>query len=206
MRIGVFGGTFDPVHLGHLILAEQCREQAQLDRVLFIPSARPPHKRDQPLTAFRHRVEMMQFAVAGHPVFRIDELEEKRAGPSYTADTLEELRRRDPEAQLWLMIGADCVPDIPSWHEPARIISAAGLLIVARPGSPTWSDAELRTNLGMSPESVLNYQTVHMPLIEIASRDIRRRVREGRSIRFLVPRAVECYIETYHLYGDTALK
>src|SRR5262245_7834055 len=153
MRIGVFGGTFDPVHLGHLILAEQCREQAQLDQVLFVPSARPPHKRDQPLTAFRHRVEMLQFAVAGHPVFRIDELEKKRAGPSSTADTLEEWRRREPRAQLWLMIGADCLPDIPGWHEPARIISAAGLLIVARSGSPTWSDVELRSNLGMRRDS-----------------------------------------------------
>lgn len=206
MRIGVFGGTFDPVHLGHLILAEQCREQAQLDQVLFIPSARPPHKLDQPLTAFRHRVEMLQFAVAGHPVFRIDELEENRAGPSYTADTLEELRRREPQAQLWLMIGADCLPDIPGWHEPAQIISAAGLLIVARPGSPTWSDVDLRANLGMTRDSVLNHQVVQMPLIEIASRDIRRRVKEGRSIRFLVPRAVECYIETHYLYGGAARK
>src|SRR6266478_6582593 len=92
MRVGVFGGTFDPVHLGHLIVAEQCREQARLDQVLFIPTARPPHKQDRTLTLFSHRVEMLQLAVAGNVAFHVDELEKGRPGLSYTADTLEELR------------------------------------------------------------------------------------------------------------------
>src|SRR6516225_5688584 len=125
MRIGVFGGTFDPVHLGHLILAEQCREQAKLDQVLFVPAARPPHKQDQSLTPFAHRVDMLRLAVAGHPVFQIDELEKNRSGLSYTADTLEELHRREPEGELWLMVGSDCLPDIPGWHEPARMVASA---------------------------------------------------------------------------------
>jgi nicotinate-nucleotide adenylyltransferase len=201
MRIGVFGGTFDPVHVGHLILAEQCREQAKLDQVLFIPSARPPHKQDQSLTPFVHRVEMLQLAVAGHPVFQIDEIETSRSGLSYTADTLDELHRRMPEAELWLMIGSDCLPDIPGWHEPGRIVASAGLLIVARPNSPTWPAAELRANLRLRAEQELRYQTVEMPLIDISSRDLRRRVAERRSIRYLVPRAVECYIETHALYS-----
>src|SRR5579871_4282836 len=101
MRVGVFGGTFDPVHYGHLILAEQCREQARLDRVLFIPAARPPHKADRPLTPFGHRVEMLALAIAGNPAFAVDELEKERPGPSYTVDTLLELSRRLEGAELF---------------------------------------------------------------------------------------------------------
>src|ERR1700674_2995615 len=104
MRIGVFGGTFDPVHLGHLILAEQCREQARLDKVLFIPAAHPPHKQEQALMPYAQRVEMLALAISGHPVFRIDELE-NRPGPSFTVDTLSILRERHAEAELFLMIG-----------------------------------------------------------------------------------------------------
>src|SRR5947209_18862273 len=102
MRIGIFGGSFDPVHLGHLIVAEQCREQAGLDRVLFIPSARPPHKLERPLARFEDRVEMLRLAVAGYPVFQVDELENQRPGPSYTADTLDALQVRFADASLYL--------------------------------------------------------------------------------------------------------
>src|SRR5438309_1338792 len=123
MRVGVFGGTFDPVHQGHLILAEQCREQARLDQVWFIPAARPPHKQDQPLTAFSHRVEMLALAIAGQPAFRIDDLERARPGPSYTADTLAELHQHHPDAELLLMLGADCLPDLSHWYEPERIVA-----------------------------------------------------------------------------------
>src|SRR5262249_2907331 len=133
MRVGVFGGTFDPVHLGHLILAEQCREQGALDRVLFLPAARPPHKQERELTAFDRRVEMLALALAGHTAFAIDELEKERAGPSYTVDTLGLLRQRDPQAELFLILGADSLVDLPFWYEPAKIVELANLLIVARP-------------------------------------------------------------------------
>src|SRR5439155_3601120 len=116
MRIGVFGETFDPIHYGHLILAEQCREQAALDQVWFVPAARPPHKLDRPLTRFEQRVDMIALAIAGQPAFRIDELEKDRAGPSYTADTLAEFRRRHPDSDFWLTIGADTVVDLPHWR------------------------------------------------------------------------------------------
>src|SRR5436190_17508929 len=131
-KIGIFGGTFDPVHLGHLIMAEQCREQAKLDAVWFIPSARPPHKPDRTLTPFRQRVEMLELALAGYPVFRIDELEEDRPGPSYTVETLDVLSQRHPDADLYLIVGSDCLPDLPSWREPARLAGRAGLLVVGR--------------------------------------------------------------------------
>src|SRR5690349_13964425 len=100
MRVGVFGGTFDPIHLVHLIIAEQCREQARLDQVWFIPAFNPPHKQDHSVASFTHRVEMIRLAIAGHPAFQVDELEKDRGGFSYTADTLEELHRRHPDAEL----------------------------------------------------------------------------------------------------------
>jgi nicotinate-nucleotide adenylyltransferase len=203
MRIGIFGGTFDPIHVGHLILAEQCREQAQLDQVLFIPAARPPHKVDRPLTPFHHRVEMLTLTLAGQPSFQVDELEKDRPGPSYTVETLELIRSRDPGAELFLMLGADCLPDLPAWYQPTRILEQAGLLIVPRPGWVVQSSDAIRKAVGLSADWPLRYQVVGAPLIEIASRDLRRRVVEGRSIRYQVPRAVECYIEHHRLYSGS---
>src|SRR5437016_6385390 len=121
-RIGIFGGTFDPVHLGHLIVAEQCRQQGRLDQVWFFPAARPPHKQDRPLTPFAQRVEMLALALAGQPSFRVEEMEKDRPGPSYTADTLDEIQRRQPDAGLFLIVGSDTLHDLPYWHEPARIV------------------------------------------------------------------------------------
>jgi len=188
MRIGVFGGTFDPVHLGHLILAEQCREQGRLDQVLFVPAARPPNKGDDAITPFLHRVEMLALAVAGHPGFAVDPLEKERAGPSFTVDTLAELHRRHPGDEFWLLLGSDTLADLPHWREPARIAELAGLMVVERPGTTV-------------PETGFGrLQRVQSPRIDISSRDLRRRVAEGRSIRYLVPRAVEAYIQDKHLY------
>jgi nicotinate-nucleotide adenylyltransferase len=204
MRIGVFGGTFDPVHQGHLILAEQCREQGRLDQVWFIPSARPPHKRENQLTPFARRVEMLALAIAGQPAFRIDELENEQAGPNYTVRTLEEIHRRHPDSEFALIIGSDCLPDLPHWYEPQRLVSLATLLIAARPGFPVGTPEQLRNALGLPETAALRWQTVEMPFIAIASRDLRRRAAEGRSLRYLVPRPVEVYIETHHLYRDEA--
>src|SRR5436305_2988574 len=121
MRIGIFGGTFDPIHQGHLIIAEQCREQAKLDEVWFLLSAHPPHKARPGLTAFDKRADMIQLAIAGHPRFRISEIEKERPGPSYTADTLTELRGQRPEVDWHLILGSDCLPDLAGWYEPIRI-------------------------------------------------------------------------------------
>ena len=199
MRIGVFGGTFDPVHVGHLILAEQCREQAGLERVLFIPAAQPPHKAVQEITPFARRVEMLALAVAGNPAFIVDELEGQRAGSSYTVDTLEELRRRHPAAELLFMVGGDCLPDIASWREPGRIGELAELLVMSRPGWPAENLAQRGRDHGLPPGLRIR-QLVDAPLVDIASRDLRRRAAEGRSLRYLVPRAVECYIQAHALY------
>lgn len=201
MRIGIFGGTFDPVHVGHLIMAEQCREQARLDQIWFIPAARPPHKKEQVLTAFDKRVEMLRLAIAGQPAFEVNEVEATRPGPSYTAETLAELQTNFPGAQFQLIIGSDCLPDLPHWYQPSRIVELAGLLIVTRPGWPTWPVETLPKELGLPHGSSLQQQIVPIPLIEISSSDLRQRVAAGRSIRYMVPKAVECYIETHRLFA-----
>jgi nicotinate-nucleotide adenylyltransferase len=201
MRIGVFGGTFDPVHLAHLIIAEQCHEQAKLHAVWFIPAARPPHKQGRTITPFAHRVEMLALAIAGNPAFRIDELEKDRAGSSYTVDTLTKLRQQHPGAEFWLILGSDCLPDLPHWREPARIAELTGFLVWERPGWPSWPTEKLRAALGLPASQAIRHCTAHGPLVDISSSDVRRRAAEGRSLRYLVPRAVQCYIETHHLYS-----
>jgi nicotinate-nucleotide adenylyltransferase len=202
MRIGVFGGTFDPVHQGHLILAEQCREQGRLDEVWFVPAARPPNKLDRPLTPFRHRVEMLALAVAGNPAFRIDPLEEDRVGPSYTADTVEELSRRHPDDEFFLLVGSDTLADLPRWHDPLRVVRHAGLLVMARPNNPVLPAAELGEGLGLPDPSLLRMEVVETPLIDISSRDLRRRAAAGRSLRYFLPRAVEAYVHEKGLYRE----
>ena len=191
MRLGVFGGTFDPIHLGHLILAESCREACRLDRVLFVVSGEPPHKpRDR--TPPGDRVEMVRIAIAGHAVFEASEIELSRPGPHYTFETLEALRAERPDDELFFLIGADSLQDLPTWRRPERIAELASLVVVDRPGiAPPVPD------LGPAARPVVR---VESPLIEIASRDLRRRIAEGRTIRYRVPRGVEAYIAEQGLY------
>jgi nicotinate-nucleotide adenylyltransferase len=204
MRIGVFGGTFDPVHYGHLLLAEQCREQGRLDQVWFVPAPRPPHKVEQPLTRFEQRVEMLALAVAGNPAFVINEVEKDRAGPSYTVDTLAEFRRRHPGDESFLLVGSDTLRDLPHWHDPAGVLRNAGLLVVVRPNHPVLDADELRTSARVPDDVPLRMEIVEMPLVDISSRDLRRRVVLGRSIRYFLPRAVEAYIRDKQIYCRTA--
>lgn len=200
MRIGIFGGTFDPVHLGHLIMAEQAREQAALDQLWFVPSFRPPHKQDQEITPFERRADMLGFALAGREdLFRIDLIEQRRAGPSYTTDTLAELAGQHPGNDWFLLLGADCLPDLPKWRDPVTLLGQATLLTVARPGHPTMDAGELARSLNIPPDRV-RLQPIDVPLIDISSRELRRRVREGRGITYQVPRAVEVYIRERKLY------
>jgi nicotinate-nucleotide adenylyltransferase len=203
MRIGIFGGTFDPVHLGHLILAEQCRAQAHLDRVWFIPAAHPPHKSGHGLTRFEQRCEMLELATAGHPNFRVERLEKDLPPPSYTSETLKELCRLHPQDQFYLMMGSDGLPDLPGWHEPLQVIDRVGLIVVPRPGVMLWTGERLATALGLE-EKAVRLQFVACPLIEISSRELRRAIADGMSIRYMVPRAVEEYIRDRKLYTASA--
>lgn len=200
MRIGIFGGTFDPVHYGHLIVAEQAREQAELDQVWFVLSARPPHKTDRPVTPFDRRAEMLSLALAGQEDhFRVETIEKDRPGLSFTADTLDALDESHPNNDWFLILGADSVKDLPSWYHPERILARATVLVAARPGHTVWSAADLARGVGMDAKAV-RLRVVDVPLIDIASRDLRRRAAEGRSLLFQMPRAVEVYIREKKLY------
>ncbi len=199
-RIGIFGGSFDPVHLGHLIVAEQCREQGRLDRVLFVPAGQPPHKLARPLAEGRHRLAMIRLAIAGHDAFDVSTVELDRSGPSYTVETLEVFRERMPEDQLVLIMGADMLADFPTWREPVRILELAEILACNRPGNVV--ELERGRPLSFVDRLRDRVRFIQIPDIGISATDIRGRVRAGRSIRYLVPRAVECYIEEQGLYRD----
>src|SRR4051794_34655399 len=136
MRLGIFGGTFDPIHLGHLVLAEQCREQCQLDEVWFVPAAQPPHKLSAAITPAKPRCDMIEFAIAGNSAFRLCHIELNRDGPSFTVTTLEQLHTEGPTRELFLLIGADSLRDLSHWREPARIMELATIVAVNRGDGP----------------------------------------------------------------------
>ena len=200
MRLGVYGGSFDPVHYGHLLLAETCRDQCRLDEVWFMPAARAPHKQDREITSAKLRVEMLQLAIGGTDGLVASTIEVDRGGVSYTVDTLEQIQRQHPDSQLFLLMGADSLHDLPTWREPQRICELAIPIVVRRAGSPVPDLSVLRPL--MSPErwEEANRSQVSMPIIDLSSSDLRRRVAAGQTIRFRTPRAVEKLIETHGLY------
>jgi nicotinate-nucleotide adenylyltransferase len=195
-RIGIFGGTFDPVHLGHLIVASEMRHALALTRVLFVPAGRPPHKPGAPITADAHRVAMLDLALSPIPTFEISRLDLDRAGPSYTADLLTILHAFHSAAELLFLMGADSLRDLPTWHDPARILSLARLGVARRPGVRI----DLAAVTTAVPATRGRIHLVDIPLIGISGTDIRRRVGQRRPITFHVPAAVEDYIHAHHLY------
>ena len=199
MRIGLFGGTFDPIHVGHLILAERCREEAGLEEVWFLPSYMPPHKTERTITRFEQRCEMVALATAGQPAFRVERIEKELPPPSFTSETLAELRARHPEHEFSLVIGGDSLREFPTWHNPRKVLELARLVAVPRPGTSAVTAGELAAKLELPAEGV-RLLLVECPAIDIASREIRARVKEGKSIRFLVPRSIEEYIRERKLY------
>ncbi len=198
MRLGLFGGTFDPVHYGHLLLAEQCREQCALDEVWFLPSGSPPHKQDARITDGKHRTEMLKLATAGHPAFVVNDLELHRSGPTFTVETLRDMRERYPERELFFLIGADSLHDLPTWRAPAEILNLATLVAVNRGDRPLPEVQPLLDRIGEIPATRI--QLITMPGIDLTATDLRRRVAAGKSIRFMTPRAVEMYIEQHGLF------
>lgn len=199
MRLGIFGGTFDPVHFGHLLLAECCREACRLDEVWFVPTCIPPHKQERVLTDGKRRVEMLQLAIAGNAAFRVSTLELDRGGISYTVETLRQIHSQLPQAELYLLLGADMLADLPAWREPETICRLARLAVVQRVGQAIpWT--ALEPLLGPQPFRHDRLSLVEMPLIELSSSQIRAAVAGGRSIRYRTPRSVELYILEHKLY------
>lgn len=198
MRLGVLGGTFDPVHLGHLILAEEARGELGLERVLFVPAGQPWRKADRQITPAVQRVEMVRVAIADNDGFELSLLEVEREGPSYTVDTLEALRARHQGSELFFLMGLDALADLPNWRDPQGIIARAWLAVARRPGleeSAALAAVEERVP-GLSRRVIW----LAMPRIGISASGIRERVRRGKSIRYLVPAAVEAFIRERGLY------
>jgi nicotinate-nucleotide adenylyltransferase len=202
MRIGVFGGSFDPVHFGHLLLAECCREQHSLDAVRFVPAAVPPHKQQQELSPAVNRIEMLELAIAGQSAFSVSRYETDRDGVSYTVDTLAQFREEDPLSELFLLLGADMFCDLPQWRQPQRICELALPIAVRRWGGPELDFSLFSAIAPIERIEDMRRHEVMMPEIGLSSSDIRRRAAAGQGIRYRTPRAVEKYIETHGLYRN----
>jgi len=195
-RWGLFGGTFDPPHVGHLALAEWAREALRLDRVVFMPAGTPPHKRAGAVTGVAHRVAMTRLAVRGNPAFRVSTLEAHADGPSFTADTVARLTRRAGD-ELYVIIGADSLDDFRRWRRPAAILAAARLAVAGRPGAGRPATEAWARGTG-------RVVWIGNPGLDVSSSLVRARVRAGRSVRYLVPDAVARYLERHRLYGSRA--
>lgn len=192
LRLGIIGGTFDPIHAGHVLLALYTAECLPLDEVLFMPAADPPHKeRRDDMASAEDRWEMVRRAVDGFPAFAASRIELDRPGKSYTAETLQQLRSERPGAELFLIIGEDNVSQLCTWHDPRRIVELCTVVAGSRtPGAPA-ADCELARHVRLVPT----------PLFQISSTEVRRRVAAGLPVRYLVPEAVEAYIRERGLYG-----
>lgn len=199
MRVGILGGTFDPIHIGHLISAEEARVELELERVVFIPAGLPPHKLDHVMSPVEHRLAMVELAVASNPHFVVSRVDIDRLGPSYTVDTIELLKGGwGPGVEIYFIMGSDSLLDILTWHDPERLIRLCRFAVVSRPGYPV--------NLGeldaLLPGVASRVQMLDAPELAVSSTDIQRRVRKGLSIKYQVPEAVKDYIYQHKLYQN----
>ena len=201
MRWGILGGTFDPIHLGHLLLAEECREILALDKVLFVPAGQPWLKAGQPLTAAIHRLRMVELATAENPHFEVLRWEVERPGPSYTVDTLERLRaEKGAAAELHFIMGLDALADFPRWKDPERILQLANLALVPRPGYVAEGDDIVAGIKSRYPAYDDRITILAVASVAISATDLRRRVAIGQSLRYRTPAEVGEYIGEKGLY------
>ena len=200
-KIGLFGGTFDPPHLGHLILAQRLQVQAGLDRVIFIPAGQPPHKLNKTITPAEHRLNMLRQAVANNPKFFISDWELGQSGPCYTINTVRHFQQAQPEDMFYWLIGSDTLAELPTWHQVEELIAAVDILTGGRGGVPLDRVLEqLSKELSPAAFRKLKGNIIRTPLIEISSSEIRDLVSRGREIRYFVPKPVEEYIRKEGLY------
>ncbi|MCX7983364.1 MAG: nicotinate (nicotinamide) nucleotide adenylyltransferase [Bacteroidetes bacterium] len=188
-RLCLYGGTFDPPHIGHLIIAESAREQLELDKVFFVPAYRPPHKKTSKCTRAVDRIAMLQLAIEGNLHFDILDLEIQRKGVSYTVETVREFRKLYPKQTIYFLLGSDNFNTFHTWKEPKRIIELVQLVVYERPGFPC-----------AQPREDCSYVQLKGPFVDISSTQIRTKVANGESIRYLVPERIESYIRRKKLY------
>lgn len=198
MRVGVFGGTFDPIHYGHLVAAEEARSILKLDKVLIVPAGQPPHKTALPITPPEHRVAMVQLAIASNPAFVMSRVDLDRPGPHYSVDMVTRLRRELGPGDMYLIVGMDSLMDLPGWHEAERLMGLCYIVGVNRPGY-TYDLAPLEKSV---PGISAHIQVLEAPQLEIASHELQERVRRGLPIKYQVPDAVEEYIHQHKLYAS----
>ncbi len=198
MNIGVLGGTFDPIHMGHLVVAEEAKARLNLAEVLFVPAGLPWLRANSSLSAAEHRVQMVRLAIADKPYFKISTTEVERAGPSYTVDTIAELKGQfGAEDELFFILGWDCLTELPKWREPSRLVAMCRLVAVPRVGSPAPDLRALEASIpGLAKRVIL----LDKPGVDISASGIRDRVAQGLSIEDLVPEPVERYIREQGLY------
>jgi nicotinate-nucleotide adenylyltransferase len=197
-RLGIMGGTFDPVHYGHLVAAEGARYSFSLEKVIFIPAGNPPHKPDHIITEPSIRYEMTCLAVASNPFFCASDLEVRRAGPSFTIDTVRYMMRLHPDERIYFITGADALLEISTWKEFEVLLSICNFVAATRPG---YRLLELKEKLDSLRDNLKqNISYMEVPALAISSTDIRQRVREGRPIKYLLPESVEDYIIQNNLY------
>ena len=197
MRVGILGGAFNPPHIGHLVCAQEALIQLELDRVVFIPVGVAPHREIEADPGAEARLEMVELAVADDERFTASRIELDRKGPSYTADTLEQLRGESPDEELFLILGGDQAASLATWHEPEKVLERATLAVFDR---ATWSRNAIGIRIGGVP-GARQVRYLDMPQIQVSSSTIRRRVREGAPIRYLVPEKVAEYITSHQLYA-----
>jgi nicotinate-nucleotide adenylyltransferase len=195
-RLGIFGGTFDPIHIGHLIVATEMRFRLALARVLFVPAGHPPHKPESSVSSVADRVEMVNIAIRHEDDFAICTYEAERPGPSYSVDTLTYLRETYPESELYFIIGEDSLRDLPTWRQPRRILQLAYVAVAARPGPVANVDSPEHPLFDLRDRII----RVRVPLIDVSSRELRRRVTQGEPIRYQVLPEVEAFIRERGLY------
>lgn len=196
--IGIYGGVFNPIHIGHLLLAEFIREEFELDKIVFVPAGNPPHKQEQELESTQHRYNMVQTAIGKNPFFELSKIEVSRGGVSYTSDTLEELAKNYPRKKLYFICGADSIINLPTWHNIKKIFDIASLIVAGRPKIPE-TDYKNMVRFFKDQYDARIIQS-EVPLMEVSSTQIRERVRKGQSIRYMVPDEVLDYIQLHRLY------
>lgn len=197
-EICLMGGTFDPIHYGHLVVAEEVRQKFNLDKVIFMPAGRPPHKKGKMISEPHHRVNMTLLATASNPYFEVSTLEVERRGPSYTIDTIQEVKKAYGLEKVYFITGADAVLEILSWREVEKLLSMTTFIAATRPGYDLHS---LEDTLNTLPKDIIKkILPLEVPALSISSSDIRTRVREGRSIKYLLPEPVEAYMQKNRLY------
>ncbi len=197
-RLGIMGGTFDPVHYGHLVAAEGARHSFSLEKVIFVPAGKPPHKHGHAASAPRIRYKMTCLAIASNPFFSSSTIEVERPGPSYTIDTVRTMMRLYPAKSIYFITGTDAIAEIFSWKDAGSLLSMCNFVAAARPG---YCFKALNKKLGSLPNSLKqNISFMEVPALDISSTDIRQRVREGKPIKYLLPESVEDYILKNNLY------